>query len=413
LLVRKEQPTILWNAGDEPATLMHYVLQLDNAGFAEGFDFEYATEDGDTSVAVPDALTDNAHWFYRVRTVDPAGLESIWSEVQDFYVDLYTEAPHPPLGLTIEGLLAGEARTVTPTFIWNYGGDNDPLDTAALTWCRLHISTDASCQDTVQLSDTFPGDTTVTADTLEENHHYFARIQDIVSGEDLPSPWSAILPFRINTRNSGPVVTVRQPNGGEVWSGTQSILWAANDVDDDSASLIITVSLSGDAGRSWEMLPGTDAAGNEMFLNDGLYLWKIPPSLRGRNYLILVHAADDEAGSDDSSDGLFMISSSEIDCQPRLFSPNGDGRDDEVTISFTMSEDCDVCIRIYDLAGRLVRLLAYDERMDLHEGQGAVRWDGRDEDGSIAPDRLYLVAVTFTDSGGSETRTKTVVVRNQ
>ncbi len=412
-LIREERPTILWNVGDEPSTLMQYVLQLDDAAFADGFDFEYATEDGDTSVTVPNPLADNVRWSYRVRTVDPAGLESVWSEIQDFYVDLYAEPPHQPLGLTIEGLLAGEAGTVTPTFVWGYGGDNDPLDMAGLTWYRLHISADAACRDTIQLFNTLPGDTTVTADTLEENHFYFARVQAIVSGEDLPSPWSDILPFRINTRNSGPVVTVLEPNGGEMWSGTQSIRWTAHDVDDDSASLTIAISLSADAGRSWETLPGSDASGDEMSLNDGFYLWDIPPSLRGRDFLIQVHAADDEAGSDDVSDGMFMISTSEIDCQPRLFSPDGDGQDDEVTISFAMSEDCDVHVRIYDLAGRLVRHLAHNEQIDFHEGQNAVTWDGRDEDGSIVPDRLYLVAVTLNDSHGSETRTKTVVVMSR
>ena len=48
---------------------------------------------------------------------------------------------------------------------------------------------------------------------------------------------------------------------------------------------------------------------------------------------------------------------SDIQCQPRLFSPRGGGLSSTATISFNLSADGDVSVKIYNTAGRLVRKL--------------------------------------------------------
>ena len=412
--LHEQQPTILWEAADEPPELMHYVIQFDDEGFLNGENFLYITDDGVTSLRVQDLLTDNTRWYYRIQTVDPTELGSPWSEIQDFYVDVFDEPPYPPEDFTIEGMVGTEVKTVTPTFMWRYGGDNDPLDTGGETWYRLQIDDDLTWTDPVCEIETLPGDTMTQSDPLEENRSYFARVRAAVVGEDLPSQWSDTLSFWINTENSAPAVEVLGPNGGEVWSGQQSIRWSATDLDDDSSALTIAIKLSHDNGGSWEDLPETDASGNAMSLNDGLYLWDIPSDLRGREFLIQIIATDpDNAWGGDVSDAPFIISTLAFDCQPRLFSPNGDGYDDEVTISFDLADDSDVTVKVYDLAGRLVRLLIQDERIAVSNGLNFVTWDGRDEDGRVVPNRLYIIAVTISNDNGTETRTKTVVVLNQ
>ena len=151
-----------------------------------------------------------------------------------------------------------------------------------------------------------------------------------------------------------------------------------------------------------------------MNVNDGYYLWAIPSDARGRDFFIRVTAEDPEGSwSSDESDGSFLLSSLMFDCQPRLFSPNGDGRDDEVTISFSLNEASDITVKVYDLAGRLVRHLMGEIHVSMDDGGDVVRWDGRDEDGRIVPNRLYIVAAVISNSSGHTTRTKTVMVLNQ
>lgn len=412
--IQDQQPLLQWDPADEPILLMHYVIELDDGDFENGSAFQYVTDDGVTSLNVHDPLTDNTHWFYRIQTVDPTELGSPWSEIQDFYVDLFNEAPRPPKHFTIVGIIDSEVKTASPDFVWNYGGDNDPRDRADQTWYQVQIDDELCwCGDVIVLG-TATGDTFARSQPLEENTVYYARVQAIVEGEDIPSEWSDTLSFWINAENSSPVVEVVDPNGGEVWSGIRSIQWTASDPDHDSLDLTITLEFSSDGGRSWDNLPEADAEGDSMNLNDGYYLWDISPGLRGRDFLIRVKASDPEgAQSNDVSDGSFVLSSMELDCQPRLFSPNGDGQNDEVTISFGLIEDSDVTVKVYDLAGRLVRNLAGETHVSISDADHFVRWDGRDEDGKIVPNRLYIVAATISDSRGSDTRTKTVMVLNR
>jgi hypothetical protein len=414
LEIKTQQPLLRWDDADEPPSMMHYVVQVDDSRFENGVAFQYEIADGLTYVDVRDVLADNTQWFYRVQTVDPTGLGSQWSEIQDFYVDLYDEAPHPPENFTIVGIVDGEVNVASPDFIWTYGGDNDPLDTAEKTWYQIQIDDELCWCTEVIILGTAPGDTTAQSQPLEENRTYYARIQALVEGEDMPSEWSDTLSFWINTENSAPQVQVLHPNGGEIWSGIQAVQWTAGDPDDDSSSLSISIDFSSDGGRVWESLATADAEGKPMNINDGYYLWEISPDFRGRDFLMRVTAKDPAgARSSDVSDGSFVVSSVALDCQPRLFSPNGDGQDDEVTISFALLEDSDVTVKVYDVTGRLVRHLMGKTHVSVTDGESFIHWDGKDEDGKLVPNRLYIIAATIMNNRGSDTRTKTVVVLNR
>lgn len=101
--------------------------------------------------------------------------------------------------------------------------------------------------------------------------------------------------------------------------------------------------------------------------------------------------------------------SDEIHIQPRLFSPNGAGKGhgDRVTISFILNNDSPVSVKIYNLAGRMKRILR--ENISLLKGTNAVEWDGKDIDGNFCPTGLYIVTV----EAGGDVKTKTVMVSNK
>ncbi|MFQ6044320.1 MAG: hypothetical protein ACE5PV_25995, partial [Candidatus Poribacteria bacterium] len=83
---------------------------------------------------------------------------------------------------------------------------------------------------------------------------------------------------------------------------------------------------------------------------------------------------------------------SNLACQPRVFSPK---RGESTLISFRLSQSSDVTVKIYNMAGRLRRILKDREPM-AKEGN-VLQWDGRDEDQQIVPSGPYIVIVAIAD----------------
>lgn len=90
--------------------------------------------------------------------------------------------------------------------------------------------------------------------------------------------------------------------------------------------------------------------------------------------------------------------------EPRVLTPNGDGRNERATIRYHISEIDRGLIEIviHDLAGRRVRHLLSEFR-----GRGAYSrdaWDGRDDGGRLVPPGSYLCRVALhTQSGTAAT----------
>ncbi|MSR83398.1 MAG: hypothetical protein EXS58_10820 [Candidatus Latescibacteria bacterium] len=86
-----------------------------------------------------------------------------------------------------------------------------------------------------------------------------------------------------------------------------------------------------------------------------------------------------------------------------LFTPNGDGVNDEVAFDFAVvlvGDQSPVEVEIRDLAGRLVRRLV--EGQAVGTGQRLVRWDGRDEGGKLVPPGVYFARLRLmADTAGA------------
>ena len=89
---------------------------------------------------------------------------------------------------------------------------------------------------------------------------------------------------------------------------------------------------------------------------------------------------------------------------PAVFTPNGDGINDEASFRFTVvkvGDDSPVEVHIYDLQGRLIRRLV--EQRALSTGSYGIAWDGRDGQGDVAPPGIYLARLRVdTDTEGSQ-----------
>ena len=89
---------------------------------------------------------------------------------------------------------------------------------------------------------------------------------------------------------------------------------------------------------------------------------------------------------------------------PSVFSPNGDGVNDELRLVFTVmmvAGSAAVQADIFDLTGRRLRRL--EERREVSAGSYSIPWDGRDEGGKLVPPGVYAVrlelAVDTADTG--------------
>jgi len=74
------------------------------------------------------------------------------------------------------------------------------------------------------------------------------------------------------------------------------------------------------------------------------------------------------------------------------------------TVRFDLAQRARVALRVYDVAGRLVRTLVGDE--ELGAGSHALDWDGRDEGGGRLSPGLYFCQL----SAGSVRETRRVVL---
>jgi len=101
------------------------------------------------------------------------------------------------------------------------------------------------------------------------------------------------------------------------------------------------------------------------------------------------------------------FSLSSVNCQPRILSPKGGGYDNRTSISFNLGQDEAVTIKIYNSAGRLVKVLIEGEMMS--PGSNVVYWDGKDDWNHICSSGLYIVTI----ESKMKTATKTVMVLNK
>ena len=85
------------------------------------------------------------------------------------------------------------------------------------------------------------------------------------------------------------------------------------------------------------------------------------------------------------------VTLSDLACQPRMISPRGGGFAQRMDISFDLGGPTAVSVRIYDMAGNLVRHLVEDE--PLFPGSNVTTWDGRDAEERIVHDGAYIVIV--------------------
>lgn len=102
----------------------------------------------------------------------------------------------------------------------------------------------------------------------------------------------------------------------------------------------------------------------------------------------------------------------ELTIEPAIFSPDNDGFQDLLTLSYRFEQPGFVgSITIYDIAGRAVRALVQNQLLGV---DGAYSWDGLTDEGSKARMGPYIVVLEAFDlSGNVETFRRTVTLAHR
>ena len=93
----------------------------------------------------------------------------------------------------------------------------------------------------------------------------------------------------------------------------------------------------------------------------------------------------------------------------RWLSPNGDGRKDRAELTLRVRESDMLTADLIDAAGNPVRRLV-TERPIRPSRPVRVRWDGRTDDGTIAPDGVYRVRGSLLEQGRSVVNPKLITL---
>ena len=106
--------------------------------------------------------------------------------------------------------------------------------------------------------------------------------------------------------------------------------------------------------------------------------------------------AVDQAGNESAAHVPVTLTSpahlvADLGAEPRLFSPNGDGRREQTAIRYTLAVEGLVDLAV-EKGGAVVRRLLLGAQQI--PGTRSVPWDGRSDDGSALPDGEYRVTVT-------------------
>ncbi|MBN1699567.1 MAG: hypothetical protein JW881_18755 [Spirochaetales bacterium] len=177
-----------------------------------------------------------------------------------------------------------------------------------------------------------------------------------------------------------------------VLDSDEAITWTGNIID-DSGSVIRNISATvPETFITWD---GKDS--NGVSQPEGTYSLSL--------------VCSDQAGNDTEVTGGEMI----IDLTPpetyisltsEIFSPNGDGQKDTVTIEVSSDEPVEgVCV-VKTASGEEIRSIFVNLEMV------SVEWDGRDDEGRIVEDGTYTITGNLSDAAGNLSSTEALSVQS-
>ena len=97
------------------------------------------------------------------------------------------------------------------------------------------------------------------------------------------------------------------------------------------------------------------------------------------------------AGKSDEAENQIVVS-------PEVFSPNGDGFNDQLSIQYQFTKPGFVAnVRIFDASGKLVKYLVKNQ---LQSQSGSWIWDGKSDSGKTLEIGVFIILVEIYNEAG-------------
>jgi hypothetical protein len=204
--------------------------------------------------------------------------------------------------------------------------------------------------------------------------------------------------------------TIRPADDGQVRDAQVKIRFRSRVIDfrtNFSASVFLDT-LASDVERNFTSSGILGIAGSESSVPDTLAFF-LPQRVEGSDIVDFVETdqlTDRNSlavTADISQQSENLVSTFKI--EPNPFTPNGDGINDEMTVTFDVQRlltPKPVRLEVFDLNGQRLHLI---ERA-LSSGGYSQRWDGRDGGGQLVPPGLYILRISTEadDAGAARTR---------
>jgi len=181
-----------------------------------------------------------------------------------------------------------------------------------------------------------------------------------------------------------PTVTIMNPNGGEVWSGTQTIIWTALDPQNDP--LIFTVYYSPNGGATWTQL----AVGLTM----PSYSWDTTTVVNGANYLVKVEAHDGTYTGPDVSNAPFEIMNAPPSTTTTTPETTTTTTTPETTTTTTTTPETTTTTTVLPNMAPTVRVLRPNGGEQIY-GMYEIQWSANDPDGDT-----LTFTLSYSPNGG-------------
>lgn len=210
----------------------------------------------------------------------------------------------------------------------------------------------------------------------------------------------------INVDKTPPVAKISQPSFNATLSGIIDVIGTAEDENYSGYSLTYG---QGASTEEWTPI----FSSSRPVANDNLARWDTA-GLSG-TYTIRLNAIDD-AGNKTEDDVSFNLDNPEkyivklMSSFSNLFSPNGDGIKDKISIIYSLKEDARMGLWVYD-ENNMVRTLL-DGTTTQISGYNGVRWDGKNDSEESLSDGTYnykLQAVSVSD-GFKDERSGNIII---
>lgn len=147
----------------------------------------------------------------------------------------------------------------------------------------------------------------------------------------------------------------------------------------------------------------------ETGFGDNYSIERIRPSAPGHDLSNWYRSTSGSTPGEENSVAGGFAGAFELDINRKYISPDGDGRDDAIRISYEVLRDSYLTIKVFDIDGRVMRTIFDDQTLS----SGELDYDGSDDSGEPLEIGMYVLYAKLTGSVSAEKKIVFAVVASE